>query len=111
MAHDDEVIRREVVLGAPREKVWETLADDEGLAHFLGEDCEFDVEESEPERRLVVRAWTPEDGATIIDLTLDDHEDGTRLVVVELPARALEAIGIELDRRLEQFSGPMLVAA
>ena len=46
-----------------------------------------------------------------MDLTLDDHEDGTRLVVVELPARALEAVGAEIDRQLADFRGPMLVAA
>lgn len=107
----DEAVRREVVFAAPREKVWEALAEDDGLAEFLGEDCRFDIEDSEPGRRLVVRTWSPDTGATVVDLTLDDHEDGTRLVVVELPLRTLEAIGAELDRQLADHRGPMLVAA
>jgi hypothetical protein len=107
----EQAVRREVVLGASREEVWAALADSEGLAFFLGEDCEFDVEDSEPGRRLVLRAWSPDHGATVIDLTLDDYGDGTRLVAVELPVRTLEAIGSELDRQIAGFRGPMLVAA
>ena len=53
------MIRKEIVLPAPREDVWEAL--------------------TEPERRLAFE-WDDEGE---VEFTLDDDADGTRLTVVE----------------------------
>jgi uncharacterized protein YndB with AHSA1/START domain len=93
------MIRREIVLDAPREEVWEALTDPERLADWFANDVELDlrpgggarfrwsngeerratVTEVEPEERLAF-AWD-DDGE--VELTLADDEDGTRLTVVE----------------------------
>jgi uncharacterized protein YndB with AHSA1/START domain len=93
------MIRREIVLDAPREEVWEALTDPERLAEWFANDVELDlrpgggarfrwsngeerratVTEVEPEERLAF-AWD-DDGE--VELTLADDEDGTRLTVVE----------------------------
>ena len=108
-----EVVR-EVVFDAPPDEVWEALTDPERLEEWFADDVEFDldrggvfrwedgevrhavVEEVDPERRLTIR-WldpsTPEESE--ITFTLDETEEGTRLVVTETAsaewAWALEA--------------------
>ena len=93
------MIRREIVLDAPREEVWEALTDPERLEDWFANDVELDlrpgggasfrwgngeerhatVTEVEPERRLAFD-WNDEG---TVEFTLDDDVDGTRLVVVE----------------------------
>ena len=93
------MIRREIVLPAPREEVWEALTDPDRLADWFANDVDFDlrpgggasfrwsngeertatVTEVEPERRLAFE-WDDEGE---VEFTLDDDVDGTRLTVVE----------------------------
>ena len=93
------MIRREIVLPAPREEVWEALTDPERLADWFANDVDLDlrpgggasfrwsngeertatVTEVELERRLAFE-WDDEGE---VEFTLDDDLDGTRLTVVE----------------------------
>ena len=94
------MIRREIVLDAPREDVWEALTDPERLEDWFANDVELDlrpgggacfrwangeerhatVVEVEPEERLAFE-WDDEEGE--VEFTLADDADGTRLTVVE----------------------------
>ena len=93
------MIRKEIVLPAPREDVWDALTDSERLEDWFANDVELDlrpgggasfrwgdgeerhatVTEVDPERRL---AFDWEDEGTV-EFTLADDPEGTRLVVVE----------------------------
>jgi len=93
------MIRREIVLPAPREEVWEALTDPDRLADWFANDVDFDlrpgggasfrwsngeersatVTEIDPERRLAFE-WEDEGE---VEFTLADDVDGTRLTVVE----------------------------
>ena len=93
------MIRREIVLPAPREDVWDALTDPDRLAEWFANDVDFDlrpgggasfrwsngeersatVTEVDPERRLAFE-WDDEGE---VQFTLDDDGDGTRLTVVE----------------------------
>ena len=93
------MIRREIVLPAPREEVWEALTEPERLEDWFANDVDLDlrpgggasfrwsngeertatVTEVEPERRLAFE-WDDEGE---VEFTLDDDVDGTRLTVVE----------------------------
>src|SRR3954468_24335563 len=91
--------RKEIVLPATRDDVWEALTDEDRLEDWFANDVELDlrpgggasfrwsngeerhatVTEVEPERRLSFD-WDAEGS---FEFTLDDDADGTRLVVVE----------------------------
>jgi uncharacterized protein YndB with AHSA1/START domain len=93
------MIRKEIVLPATRDDVWDALTDAGRLEEWFANDVELDlrpgggasfrwangeerhatVTEVDPERRLAF-AW--EDEGTV-EFTLADDADGTRLVVVE----------------------------
>jgi uncharacterized protein YndB with AHSA1/START domain len=93
------MIRKEIVLPAERDEVWDALTDAERLEDWFanvvelelrpgggasfrwanGEERHAIVTEVEPERRL---AFDWEDEGSV-EFTLDDDVDGTRLVVVE----------------------------
>jgi uncharacterized protein YndB with AHSA1/START domain len=93
------MVRREIVLPARREDVWEALTEPERLAEWFANDVDLDlrpgggasfrwsngeerratVTEVELGRRLAFE-WE-EEGE--VEFTLDDDADGTRLVVVE----------------------------
>jgi uncharacterized protein YndB with AHSA1/START domain len=93
------MIRKEIVLPAPREEVWQALTDPERLADWFANDVELDlrpgggmhfrwgngeerratVTEVEPEERLAFE-WDDEGE---VAFTLADDADGTRLTVVE----------------------------
>jgi uncharacterized protein YndB with AHSA1/START domain len=93
------MIRKEIVLPAPREDVWEALTEPERLEDWFanevyldlrpgggasfrwsnGEERHATVTEVEPERRLSFE-WDDEGE---VEFTLDDAADGTRLVVIE----------------------------
>jgi uncharacterized protein YndB with AHSA1/START domain len=94
------MIQREIVLPADRDDVWEALTDPERLEDWFANDVDLDlrpgggasfrwsngeerratVTEVEPEERLAFR-WDDEDG--VVEFTLADDADGTRLTVVE----------------------------
>src|SRR5215471_2383637 len=89
------MIRREIVLPATRDDVWEALTDPERLEDWFANDVDLDLREGggasfrwsngeerhatvteiEPERRL---AFDWEDEGTV-EFTLDDDPEGTRL--------------------------------
>jgi uncharacterized protein YndB with AHSA1/START domain len=93
------MIRKEIVLPAPREEVWEALTEPGRLEDWFANDVEIDlrpgggasfrwsngeerhatVTEVEPERRLAFE-WDDEGE---VAFELDDDGDGTRLTVVE----------------------------
>ena len=113
---DEPAVRRELVLPVSRDAAWAMLGDPAGLAEWLADEVELElregaegtfrwstgeerratVEELADRRRLVLRWHEPGGPASIVELTLDDVADGTRLVVVELPERVLRAVGTEL---------------
>src|SRR3954464_8225390 len=93
------MIRREIILPAPREEVWGALTEPERLEEWFANDVDLDlrpgggasfrwsngeerratVTEVEPERRL---AFDWDDEGTV-EFTLDDDVDGTRLLIIE----------------------------
>ena len=93
------MIRREILLPASREDVWEALTEPERLADWFANDVDLDlrpgggasfrwsngeerqatVTEVELERRLAFE-WADEG---VVEFTLDDAVDGTLLTVVE----------------------------
>ena len=95
------MIRKEIVLPAPRDEVWEALTDPDRLADWFANDVELDLQpgggmsfrwsngeersatvtEVDPERRLAFEWSGNEEGE--VEFTLDDDVDGTRLTVVE----------------------------
>ena len=92
-------IEREIVLPVPPEEAWEALTEPEQLEEWFANDVELDarpggvgvfrwddgdvrhavVETVEETERLVLR-WD-DDG--VVELTLDEHPDGTRVRVRE----------------------------
>ena len=106
-------LRRETDLDAPRDAVWALVADPDGLATWLADDLELDavapgergivledgelrhvtIEEVEEGRRVALSWCAPGGDPSLVELTLDDLEDGrTRRVVVEIPLVALRAV-------------------
>jgi uncharacterized protein YndB with AHSA1/START domain len=105
------MIRREIVLPAPREEVWEALTEPERLADWFANDVDLDlrpgggasfrwsngeqrtatVTEVEPERRLAF-AWDDEGE---VAFTLDDDAEGTRLTVVETSPEWTAALDLQ----------------
>jgi uncharacterized protein YndB with AHSA1/START domain len=106
-------VRRERLLPAAREDAWTMLATPEGLERWLAEDVDVElrpgargrmtvdgrerdveIEEVVPGRRLSL-TWSG-DGKepALVELTLDDAPGGTRVVVVELPVRALRVVAV-----------------
>src|SRR3954471_13501756 len=93
------MIRKEIVLPASRDDVWDALTDAERLEDWFANDVELDLRpgsgasfrwsnaeerhatgtEGEPERRLAFD-WDDEGS---VEFTLDDDVDGTRLTVIE----------------------------
>ena len=105
------MIRREIVLPAPREEVWEALTDPDRLADWFANDVDFDlrpgggasfrwsngeersatVTEIDPERRLAFE-WEDEGE---VEFTLADDVDGTRLTVVETAPELTTALDLQ----------------
>lgn len=97
-------VRRQIVLEAPVDEVWEAITDPEQLAGWFANEVELDVREGgggwfrwangetreasvdtvEPHRRLGFTWAEPGEDASRVDLTLEEEADGaTRLTVVE----------------------------
>lgn len=105
------MIRREIVLPAPREEVWEALTEPDRLADWFANDVDLDlrpgggasfrwsngesrtatVTEVDPERRLAFE-W---DDEGVVAFTLDDDPDGTRLTVVETSPEWTAALDLQ----------------
>jgi uncharacterized protein YndB with AHSA1/START domain len=128
MAIEDIVVRRELTLPVDRETVWAMLVDPEELAGWLADEVELEIEvgaegwlrsgDGEPRRatveevvegrRVVLRWSASDDPETIVELTLDDAPEGTRLVVLEVPTMHLEAVGISLEQAMRVICDPGL---
>jgi uncharacterized protein YndB with AHSA1/START domain len=95
---------REVLLPAPADEVWEALTDADRLEDWFANDVELDLErgegvfrwgdgeerravvaDSDPNRRLALRWWDPEEVGWEAEVvfTLEEVAEGTRLVVTE----------------------------
>jgi len=105
------MIRREIVLPAPREEVWEALTEPERLADWFANDVDLDlrpgggasfrwsngetrtatVTEVDHERRLAFE-WDDEGE---VAFTLADDEEGTRLTVVETSPEWTAALDLQ----------------
>jgi uncharacterized protein YndB with AHSA1/START domain len=107
-------VHRAVVLPVSRERAWDAVTDPDQLASWLADEVELDpraggaaafrwddgqarvgvVEECAERRRLAFRWWDADDASgeeSLVELTLDDVEDGTRVTVVEVRTAALRA--------------------
>jgi uncharacterized protein YndB with AHSA1/START domain len=131
-------IRRETILDAPREAVWERLASPDGLASWLADDVDLDavepgargevtedgerrhvtIEEVEPGRRVAL-SWCADGGEpSLVELTLDDVDADdaepartrTRLVVVEIPLVTLRVATVTTVRAASASRGPQMAA-
>lgn len=131
MSIADTAVRREVILRVDRETAWQALKDPQELAAWLADEVDLEIEvgsegwlrweggecrrvavEEVVERRRIVMRWTgPEGSETLVELVLDDADEGTRLVVLELPVAQLEAVGVLLDGGPGVLGGPQMVAA
>jgi uncharacterized protein YndB with AHSA1/START domain len=120
-------VRREIVLPVDRERAWELvselegwLADEadvhlepgaEGTVTFEdGSRRHVAVEEVEAERRVALCWWSHDGDRALVELTLDDVAEGTRLTVVELPLQTLRAVGTALSGGVSSTRGPQMAA-
>ena len=130
MALEDVLIRRETVLPADRDAAWTAISDPRELERWLADEIELEiragaegtlrwaggeqrsavVEEVEARRRVVLRWWERDGEESLVELTLDDVPDGTRLTVIELPAPVLRVAGAELEHAVELVRGPRMLA-
>lgn len=120
-------VRREVVLPAPREEVWEALTDAERLEEWFANDVELDPtpggegvfrwDDGEERRATVEVAQEPErlafdwgdDGS--VEFTLEEVPDGTRLTVVETaPVARADAPMTEWSWALELHASALVAA-
>jgi uncharacterized protein YndB with AHSA1/START domain len=125
-------LRRETVLDAPRDAVWPLVAQPDGLATWLADDVDLaavapgergvvledgelrhvTIEEVEDGRRVALSWCAPGGDPTLVELTLDDEDDGrTRMVVVEIPLVALRVASVTAVASLGRTRGPQMAAA
>jgi uncharacterized protein YndB with AHSA1/START domain len=116
-------LSREIILPAPAEDVWRSLAE----PTWLGEDASIDlrpngevragdrtgfVEQAEEPSRLVFWWSKPGEDATRVELDLDEDGDETRLRVIESrPLALLDLYGAELVLDAPRPQQPELLAA
>lgn len=124
-------LRRTIVLPGDRREAWKRLADADGLRSWLAEEVDLEiragargtirlaeeelrlveVEEVEPMRRLSL-VWRQPDGEpSLVELTLDEVEDGTRLTVIEMPILTLRAAAASIESQSSASRGPAMLAA
>jgi uncharacterized protein YndB with AHSA1/START domain len=129
--HEDlGAVRREVILPVDRHQAWELISDPRELETWLADEVDIEmepgaegtvrfedgtrrhacVEEVDTARRIVLCWWAHDEERTLVELTLDDVPEGTRLVVVELPVRVLHAVGTTISGAASWASGPQLAA-
>ena len=124
-------VHREIVLPVERERAWALLTEPRELREWLADEVDLEPEEGAPLRvswstgetregvieeveaeRLLRFRW--DDDATGIpsrvEWTLDDHPDGTRVVVTERPLVPLEVSGVPLHWR-PRATGTMVALA
>src|SRR5579884_1759255 len=122
-----ERVKRELVIGAPAEEVWEAVTTD----GWLGEEVELElrpggeasfrsgqeaktgwVEEARAPERLTFWWATADEPATRVEITLAPGREGTRLCVVETrPLELLDLVATPLPGIGGRRYGPALVAA
>ena len=91
------VVNRELVLPVPRERAWELVTEPAELETWLADDVDFEPEEGAPLRtedggevregvvehveagERIVFTW----GDSMVEWRLQDHPEGTRLLVTE----------------------------
>ncbi|ADB54243.1 SRPBCC family protein [Conexibacter woesei] len=109
-------VHRAVVLPVSRERAWEAVTDPAQLACWLADEVELDareggaatfawedgttrvgvVDELAEQRRIAFRWHDEELEESLVELTLDDVEGGTRVSVVEVRTRVLRAGDVPL---------------
>ena len=105
------MIRREILLDAPREEVWEALTDPERLEDWFANDVSLDLRPggeasfrwtNGEERHAVVRDVEPGErlafdweDAGEVEFTLADDADGTLLTVVETSPAWTTALDVQ----------------
>jgi uncharacterized protein YndB with AHSA1/START domain len=126
-------VRRETVLDAPRDAVWALVAEPEGLAAWLADDVALDevapgasgsvteggerrhvtIEEVQEGRRVALSWCAPGGDPSLVELTLDDADDGerTRMVIVEIPLVALRVAAVTTVRAATSARGPQMALA
>ena len=114
VAHNEVMeVRREIVVDAPLEEVWEALTDPDELGEWFANEVELDlqpggegvfrwgdgserravVEEVDPERSFAFWWWREDDEASRVAISLDPLPLGTRVVVTETgPAEWASAV-------------------
>jgi uncharacterized protein YndB with AHSA1/START domain len=126
-----DVVRRDVILDADRPRAWASLADPRRLEEWFAREVDVEIREGAegtvtdhdgtvrevvvdevlPGRRLALRWSADGEPVTVVELTLDDTDDGrTRLVVVEVPLAVVRAVSDQVVADGVP-RGPMLVAA
>jgi uncharacterized protein YndB with AHSA1/START domain len=98
-------VRREIVLDAPPDEVWEALTDPRELEEWFANDVELEVrpggegvfrwddgserhaivEEVDAERTFSFWWWRGDEEASRVAIELDPVPEGTRVVVTETP--------------------------
>ncbi len=126
----EQAVRREIVLPVDRQTAWSRLADATGLQSWLADEVELDirrgargtirwrdgstrlVEVDEVEQlRRVCLVWREMDGEpSLVELMLDDVEQGTRLIVVEMPILVLRAVASAVEHESDRDRGPQMLA-
>src|SRR5215207_1151581 len=126
-------VTREIVLPAPPAEVWEALTDPDRLAEWFANDVELDLEpggegtfrwdngevrravvhEVDVERRFAF-TWREDDEAqeSVVAFTLDEIDEGTRVVVTESapgPTALAGEWGVALALELRAQHGLALV--
>ena len=125
-------VRRETVLDAPRDAVWALVADPEGLATWLADDVALDavepgasgtvteggerrhvtIEEVQEGRRVALSWCAPGGEPSLVELTLDDDGERTRMVVLEIPLVTLRVAAVTTVRAAAAASrGPRMALA
>jgi uncharacterized protein YndB with AHSA1/START domain len=131
-SHDQNAlaVRREVILPVARDVAWRALADADGLSGWLADEVELEiregangtmswrggeqrrvsVEEVTDQRRLALHWCEPGGEPSLVELTLEDAEAGTRLTVIEVPLVTLRAVTAAVSEYEAPAAGPQMRA-
>lgn len=116
MTAEPAAVHRAVVLPVSRERAWEAVTDPAQLACWLADEVELDareggtatfawedgttrvavVDELAEQRRIAFRWHDEQQEESLVELTLDDVEGGTRVSVVEVRTRVLRTGDVPL---------------